>query len=261
MTVPASRLSDFPPAAAALSQPRRAIILAAGLGERMRPLTDALPKPLLEVGGRAMIDWALDRLAAGGVEEAVVNLFYRGEQIRAHLAGRTHPRIVFSEETVRLETGGGTQQALPLLGEAPFLAVNADMIWLDGPTPALERMAARWDDEAMDCLLLLHSAPKAMSYDGRGDFTLDPLGRLKRRKEREIAPFVYAGVQIVHPRLFADAPGGAYSFNLLFDRAMANGRGYGLVHDGAWFHIGTPQALAEADPLLNVRNARWLELS
>jgi MurNAc alpha-1-phosphate uridylyltransferase len=239
---------------------RRAIILAAGLGERMRPLTETLPKPLLAVGGRAMIDWALDRLEAGGIEEVVVNLFYRGAQIEAHLNGRARPRIIFSHEAERLETGGGTRQALPLLGENPFLVVNADMIWLDGPTPALARLAARWDEAAMDCLLLLHSAPKAITYDGRGDFTLDPLGRLKRRREREIAPFVYAGVQIVHPRLFAETPPGAFSFNLLFDRAIAAGRAYGLVHDGAWFHIGTPDALAEADPLLNTRNARWLDL-
>lgn len=250
-------------APAPVSPPLRlthAIILAAGLGERMRPLTDTLPKPLLAVGGRPMIDWALDRLDAARIPDVVINLFYRGAQIESHLQERARPRIVFSHEAERLETGGGTKQALPLLGDAPFLAVNADMIWLDGPTPALERLAARWDDETMDCLLLLHSAPKAMSYEGKGDFTLDPLGRLKRRREREIAPFVYAGVQIVHPRLFADTPDGAFSFNLLFDRAIAKGRSFGLVHDGAWFHIGTPQALADADPLLNTRNARWLEL-
>lgn len=226
----------------------------------MRPLTDTMPKPLLAVGGKPMIDWALDRLAAARIADIVVNLFYRGAQIESHLAARPEPRIIFSHEAVRLETGGGTKQALPLLGEDPFLVVNADMIWLDGPTPALERMSARWDDAAMDCLLLLHSAPKAMSYEGKGDFHMDPLGRLKRRREREIAPFVYAGVQIVHPRLFADTPDGPFSFNLLFDRAIENGRAFGLVHDGAWFHIGTPQALADADPLLNIRNARWLEL-
>lgn len=235
------------------------MVLAAGLGERMRPLTLARPKPLIEVAGRTILDRALDGLAAAGVPQAVVNLHYLGNMIVDHLGGRANPRIHFSREEVRLETGGGIKHALPLLGDAPFYVINADTVWLDGPTPALSRLAGRWDDSAMDVLLLLHSVPKASGYVGRGDYLMNPVGRLKRRQSHQIAPYVYTGLHIASPRLFDGAPDGSFSLNRLWDRAEAAGRLYGLLHDGAWFHVGTPEALAETDALLDERHARWLE--
>lgn len=223
--------------------PRRAMVLAAGRGERLRPLTDRLPKPLVEVQGKAMLDWALDRLAAIGVTDAVVNLHHLSERIETHLAGRGRPRIILSREEALLDTGGGVRAALGWLGAAPFYVVNGDVIWLDGLTPALQRLADAWDDAAMDALLLLHPAAFAHGCDGLGDFLMDPDGGLCRRGEREVAPFVFAGVQILHPRLFAETQDGAFSLNLLYDRAAAAGRLRGVRHDGEWFHIGTPEAL------------------
>ena len=230
--------------------PGRAMVLAAGLGERMRPLTDTRPKPLIEVRGRALIDAILDRLAAAGVGEAVINLHYLGAMIEAHLKDRTAPRIRYIRETERLETGGGVRNALPLLGEECFFVVNGDVSWLDGYTPALHRLARAWDDARMDVLLLLHSTAYAVGYDGRGDFVLRADGRLRRRREREVAPFVFAGVQILHPRLFKGAPEGAFSLNRLYDEAEEAGRLWGLRHDGQWFHVGTPEQLAEVEEAL-----------
>ncbi len=232
--------------------PIRAMILAAGLGERMRPLTDNLPKPLIPVHGRTLLDTILDRLEAAGVSEVVINLHYLGAMIEDHLRDRTRPRIVFSpEENERLETGGGVRTALPMLGSESFYAINGDVCWLDGPTPALNRLAASWDERTMDALLMLHPMAAAHSYEGRGDFLLDSLGRLRRRRERQMAPFVYAGVQILHPRLFDDAPEGAFSLNILYDKAAEAERLYGMRHDGEWFHIGTPQGLAEAEEAMH----------
>lgn len=240
--------------------PQRAMVLAAGLGLRMRPLTLERPKPLISVAGRPLLDHALDRLADAGVATAVVNTHYKGEMIAAHLAARTRPRIVLSPEATLLETGGGVRRALPHLGEAPIVVVNADILWLDGPTSALRRLARHWDPERMDALLLLMATARSIGYDGRGDFHMDPIGRIFRRAEREIAPFVFAGVQIVKPGLFGDGmPDGPFSANLVWDRAMEGGRLFGIAHDGAWFHVGTPDGLREAEELLARGGIRWVE--
>lgn len=224
-----------------------AMVLAAGLGLRMRPLTETTPKPLIRVAGETMLDRALDRLVAAEVDTAVVNTHWLPEQIEAHVAGRTAPRIVISREDELLETGGGIANALPHLGDAAFYAVNADIVWLDGATPALDRLAAAWDDDAMDGLLLVQATVRATGYAGEGDFVMDPMGRLSRRPERVVAPFVFTGIQMLHPRLFDGAPGGAFSLNRLYDRAIEAGRLYGIAHDGEWYHVGTPDAVAEAD--------------
>ncbi len=231
--------------------PTRAMVLAAGLGERMRPLTDSTPKPLIEVRGQPMIDRVLDRLEAAGVREAVVNLHHLGDRLERHLATRRRPKIQFSPEENLLDTGGGVAKALPQLGKQPFFALNGDVIWLDGGSPALERLAAVWDDAAMDVLLLLHPTAFAHGYHGFGDFFMSPLGDLRRRREREVAPFIFTGVQILHPRIFTDLPDGAFSLNLLYDRAIEAERLWGVRHDGEWFHVGTPEALAEVEDALH----------
>jgi MurNAc alpha-1-phosphate uridylyltransferase len=231
--------------------PQRAMILAAGLGERMRPLTDNLPKPLIEVGGRSLIETILDRLEAAGVSEVVINLHYLGEMIEAQLAGRQRPRIVFSREETRLETGGGVSKALPLLGTDPFFAINGDVCWLDGCTAALRRMADAWNDAEMDALLLMHPTVSAVGYDGPGDFILSPEGRLRRRREREVTPFVFSSIQMFHPRIFDDTPEGPFSHNLIYDKAAETGRLWGLRHDGKWFHIGTPENLRDVEDALH----------
>lgn len=227
------------------SMPKRAMVLAAGYGKRMRPLTEKTPKPLIAVGGRAMLDRQLDRLAEAGVEEAVVNLHYLGERIEAHLEGRQNPKITLSwEREELLETGGGVKKALPLLGGEPFFVLNADMVFLNGLIPALERLAARWNEEEMDALLLLYPTVMLLNYSGGGDFVMDPLGRLERREERQLSPFLFAGVQILHPRLFEAAPEGPFSLNLLYDKAIEAGRLFGIRHDGLWYHVGTPEDLS-----------------
>ena len=231
--------------------PQHAMVLAAGLGERLRPLTDSTPKPLIELHGRTLLDRILDRLEAAQVPETVINLHYLGEMIEAHLAGRKAPRIEFSHEAERLETGGGVQRALPLLGKAPFFVINGDVCWLDGCTPALERLAAAWDETAMDALLLLQPTSFAVGYEGMGDFTLSPLGRVRRRAEGQVAPYVFAGLQILDPRLFAGAPEGPFSLNRLYDKALEAERLWGLRHDGDWFHIGTPEGLEEVEEALH----------
>jgi MurNAc alpha-1-phosphate uridylyltransferase len=231
--------------------PRCAMILAAGLGERMRPLTDGRPKPLIEVGGRSLIETILDRLEMAGVPEVVINLHYLGEMIEARLDERQRPRVVFSHEERRLETGGGVRKALPLLGADPFFAINGDVCWLDGCTAALRRMAEAWNGAEMDALLLLQPTVYAVGYDGPGDFILAPEGRLRRRREREIAPLVYSGIQMFHPRLFDDTPEGSFSLNLLYDKAAETERLWGLRHDGEWFHIGTPENLRDVEDALH----------
>ena len=227
--------------------PTHAMVLAAGLGLRMRPLTETTPKPLIEVAGRTMLDRALDRLVEQEVRTAVVNTHWLPEQVERHLEDRTDIAIEISREDELLETGGGVAKALPLLGDAPFFVVNADIIWRDGASPALGRLARGWDDDAMDALLLLNGVVRSTGYDGPGDFMMDPAGRLSRRPERVIAPFVFTGVQLVHPRLFADCPAGPFSMNVLYDRAIEAGRLYGLAHDGEWYHVGTPDAVGEAE--------------
>ncbi|MAI49740.1 MAG: mannose-1-phosphate guanylyltransferase [Rhodospirillaceae bacterium] len=227
--------------------PDRAMVLAAGLGLRMRPLTQNLPKPLLEVGGATMLDHALDRFDDVGVSEVVVNTHWLAKKIHAHLERRTTPSIVISSEEELLETGGGIAKALPHLGDAPFYVANADIVWRGGPTPALVRLADAWKDDEMDALLLLTSTIRATGYVGDGDFMMDPVGLLERRPDRFIAPYVFTGVQIVHPRLFVDIPEGAFSINLLYERALEAGRLFGIAHDGDWYHVGTPQAIDQAD--------------
>jgi N-acetyl-alpha-D-muramate 1-phosphate uridylyltransferase len=228
--------------------PRTAMVLAAGNGMRMRPLTDRKPKPLIEVGGKPLLDNVLDRLAAAGVETAVVNVHHLADQVERHVAGRRAPRIVISDERANLlDTGGGVVKALPSLGTAPFYHLNSDTIWIDGVKSNLVRLAESFDPAKMDALLLLAATSSSVGYSGRGDFAMAPDGRLRRRSEREVAPFVYAGVAILSPALFAGAPGGSFSLNLLFDRAIEAGRFYGLRLEGVWMHVGTPEAIAAAE--------------
>jgi MurNAc alpha-1-phosphate uridylyltransferase len=229
-------------------KPRRAMVLAAGLGTRMRPLTARLPKPLVPVAGRALLDHVLDRLAEAGVERAVVNVHYLADQVIAHVAGRAWPEIVISDERQEiLGTGGGVVRALPRLGAAPFFHINSDTIWLEGPRPNLLRLADAFNSVDMDALLLLAPTATSIGYDGRGDFLMRPDGRLERRPEREVVPFVYAGAAILSPALFADAPAWAFSLTELFARAEAAGRLQGLRLEGVWMHVGTPEAVQQAE--------------
>jgi MurNAc alpha-1-phosphate uridylyltransferase len=228
--------------------PRIAMVLAAGLGERMRPLTERMPKPLVPVAGRPLLDHVLDRLAAAGVERAVVNVHYLADQIEQHLKGRTAPWIVISDERNKLlNTGGGVVKALGAIGGEPFIHVNADTIWIDGVTPNLERLTNAFDAASMDALLLLAPVAESIGYAGRGDFTMSADGRLKRRGEQDVAPFVYAGAAILRPELFENAPEGAFSLTKLFERAEAKGRLHGLRLEGVWMHVGTPEAIKEAE--------------
>lgn len=230
--------------------PRAAMLLAAGLGTRMRPLTDHTAKPLLPLGGKTLLDHALIHLAAAGGQTVVVNAHWHAERVAAHLAAQWPgpPRIVLQREEKLLDTGGAVLAALPILGPDPFFVVNGDSVWLDGPAaPALARLAAAADFSELDALLLVQGAFQAKGEVGAGDFFIDPLGRIRRRRPREIAPYVYAGVQLLHPRLFAGAPDGAFSTNVLWDRAIAADRVRALVHDGLWFHLSTPPDLAAAE--------------
>jgi MurNAc alpha-1-phosphate uridylyltransferase len=225
-----------------------AVVLAAGLGKRMRAHSDRLPKPLVEVAGKPLIDYALDRLAEAGVARAVVNVHYLADALEKHLAARTRPRITMSDERGELlETGGGIAKALPLLGDAPFFAMNSDTLWIDSVRPNLVRLAEAFDPARMDALLLLAPTATSIGYDGRGDFRMTAGGQLVRRVERDVAPFVYAGAGILAPALFADAPTGAFSLTVLFDRAAEAERLYGLRLEGVWMHVGTPEAIAEAE--------------
>lgn len=234
--------------ASAAAVPHRAMVLAAGHGVRMRPLTDTQPKPLVRVAGKALIDHVLDRLAAVGVDTAVVNVHYLADQIERHLAARRAPRIIISDERQQLlDTGGGVVKALAHFGDAPFFHLNSDTLWIEGVTPNLARLAARFDAAEMDALLLLAATTASIGYDGAGDFRLDPDGRLRRRGEREIVPFVYAGAAILSPALFAEAPRGAFSLVTLFDKAAVAGRLHGVRLEGTWMHVGTPQAIGDAE--------------
>lgn len=219
------------------------MVLAAGLGTRLRPLTERLPKPLVEVAGRTLLDHAIDRLVLAGVEQVVVNAHYRAAMISAHLARRDHPRITISEEAELLDTGGGVRNALPLLGDT-FFVVNSDVLWLDGRDHALLRLARAFDPEHRDGVLLLQRTVTAIGYDGTGDYFLDTLGRPQRRREREIAPYLFGGIQILHRRMFEGAGERVFSLVALYDRAEAAGRLGGIVHDGEWYHVGTQEGLA-----------------
>ena len=231
-----------------LTAPKRAMVLAAGLGTRMRAFNGRIPKPLVKVGGKALIDYVLDRLAEQGVECAVVNVHHLADQIERHLAQRQHPQIVISDERNELlGTGGGVVKALPKLGAEPFFHVNSDTIWIDGVKPNLGRLAAAFNPARMDALLLLAPAASSIGYSGRGDFSMASDGRLVRRGEREVVPFVYAGAAILNPGFFAGAPAGAFSMSPLFDRAAEAERLCGLRLDGVWMHVGTPDAVKAAE--------------
>jgi len=229
-----------------------AMVLAAGLGKRMRPLTASQPKPLVRVAGKPLIDYALDQLAAAGVAKAVVNVHYLADALQAHLEGRRGgPSVMISDERdALLETGGGMVRALPMLPD-PFFAINSDNIWLDGPRSAFAELSAVWDPERMDALLLLVPHARALNYKGKGDFHLDPLGRLSRRRSGRIAPFLYSGIQLVSHRLLRDAPEGAFSTNVFWDRAIEEGRLYGVSHTGLWFEVGEPSAIRPTEEWLS----------
>jgi MurNAc alpha-1-phosphate uridylyltransferase len=232
--------------------PQAAMVLAAGKGLRMRPLTAQIPKPLVHLKGRALIDHVLDRLAAAGVSKAVVNVHYLADTLEAHLSARKKPQITISDERgLLLDTGGGVVHALPKLGAEPFLIHNSDSVWIEGVGANLERLITAWDSDKMDSLMLLASATASLGYEGAGDFVMGTDGRLQRRGERQVAPFVFTGVSIAHPRMFEGAPHGRFSLNELWNTAIENGRLYGIRLDGLWMHVGTPKALKEAE--------RWIE--
>jgi len=234
--------------------PRAAMVMAAGLGKRMRPLTATRPKPLVAVAGKALIDHALDRLKAAGVGKAVVNVHYLAAALEAHLENRVQGlEITISDErALLLETGGGLKRALPLLDADPFLAVNSDNLWIDGPVDSLRLLASNWDEARMDALLLLVPLARAHCHTGRGDFHMSATGKLRRRKANSVAPFVFTGIQLLSKRLFeAETPDGPFSTNLLWDRAIAAGRCFGTVHQGLWFDIGRPESIAQAEAILS----------
>ncbi len=227
-----------------------AMILAAGLGKRMRPLTASQPKPLVRVAGKPLIDHALDRLAEAGVAQAVVNVHYLADALEAHVLARSAPKVIISDERTQLfETGGGMIRAQSLLPD-PFFALNADNIWLDGPKSGFYDLSRRWDPQAMDALLLVVPHARAANFNGPGDFHMDPHGKLSRRRDGRVAPFIYTGIQLVSHRLLRDAPEGPFSTNILWNRAMEEGRLYGLSFTGLWFEVGTPQAIRPTEEAL-----------
>jgi len=229
-----------------------AMVLAAGMGTRMRPLTDTIPKPLVPLRGRPLIDHVLDRIAAAGIENAVVNVHNHADKLEKHLSGRKRPEITISDERgVLLDTGGGVVKALPKLGPGPFLIHNSDSVWIEGIGSNLARLMAAWDPDRMDSLMLLAIGATSLGYEGHGDFNMTPDGLIARRTEHRQAPFVFTGVSIAHPRLFEGAPQGRFSLNVLWDRAIERGRLYGTRLDGTWMHVGTPEALKEAE--------KWIE--
>ena len=233
--------------------PEVAMVMAAGLGKRMRPLTATRPKPLIEVAGKPLIDHALSRLSAAGVKKAVINVHYLADAVEAHLQNRPQgiELIISDERKQLLETGGGLVRALPLIDADPFLVANSDNLWIDGPLDALKLLASNWDDGRMDALLLLVPLARAHCHTGRGDFHMSATGALSRRKPRGVAPFVYTGIQIVSKRLFdGEMPEGPFSTNILWDRAIEAGRCYGAVHQGLWFDIGRPENIRKAEEML-----------
>jgi MurNAc alpha-1-phosphate uridylyltransferase len=233
--------------------PETAMVMAAGLGKRMRPLTATRPKPLVEVAGKPLIDHVFDRLRSAGVKRAVVNVHYLADAMEAHLRARVKDiEVLVSDERDRLmETGGGLVKARHLLGDKPFICVNSDNLWIDGPMDAIRQLAAIWDDARMDALLLMIPLARANGHRGQGDFRLDPHGRIvERRKPGRVAPFVYTGVQLLSPRVIADWPEGPFSTNIFWNRAIAAGRAWGVVHQGLWFDVGTPKSIGETEAVL-----------
>jgi MurNAc alpha-1-phosphate uridylyltransferase len=232
--------------------PDTAMVMAAGLGKRMRPLTASRPKPLVEVNGKALIDHVFDRLRAAGVAKAVVNVHYLPDALEAHLkakAGDLDVRVS-DERDLLLETGGGMVRAAPLIDADPFFSINSDNYWIDGPSDTLRLLASHWDEEAMDALLLLVPQARAYNHRGLGDFHMDRFGRLQRRGRSKVAPYVYTGIQLVSKRLLRDAPDGPFSTNILWDRAIAEGRCFGAVHQGLWFDVGTPGSIRATEAAL-----------
>ncbi|MFL6728544.1 MAG: nucleotidyltransferase family protein [Sphingomicrobium sp.] len=225
--------------------PRTAMIMAAGLGKRMRPLTATKPKPLIEVAGQALLDHVLDRLRCAGVKKVVVNVHYLADAVEAHLASRRHGlEVVISDERkLLMETGGGLVQASGMIDSDPFLAINSDNLWIDGPADTLKLLASHWDDSKMDALLLLVPLARAENHRGMGDFHMDRSGRLRRRDKSRVAPFVFTGIQMISKRLLSDPPEGPFSTNVLWSRAIAEGRCFGAVHQGLWFDVGTPRSI------------------
>ena len=227
------------------------MVLAAGFGTRLRPLTETTPKPLVSVCGETLLDRALDRLGQFGIERCVVNAHYLKEQIADHLVARrkTHPEpeLCLSEEEELLDSGGGVVAARALLGEDPFFVINGDSLWLDGPTPALTRLAAAWDPERMDALLMVMATRWTVGYEGPGDFFVDPLGAVTRRGEEKVAPYAFIGLQILNPVLLDGQKAEPFSLNRLYDKAIEAERAFAVVHDGAWYHISTPEDLATAE--------------
>lgn len=235
--------------------PEVAMVMAAGLGKRMRPLTASRPKPLIEVAGRTLLDHSLDRLRAAGVQKAVVNVHYLPDALEAHLKNRvTGIEIVVSDERDQLlETGGGLVKALPLIDADPFLVVNSDNLWVDGPVDSLRHLASHWNEETMDALLLLVPLAGANCHNGQGDFHMSATGRIRRKKSGGVAPFVYTGIQMVSKRLFeGEVPEGPFSTNLLWDRAIEAGRCYGAAHQGLWFDVGAPPNIKKAEEILGL---------
>lgn len=233
--------------------PDSAMVLAAGYGKRLRPLTLTRPKPLVPVNGRPLIDHALDRLVQAGINRAVVNVHYLGQMIEDHLTGRADLEIIISREAELLDTGGGVLQALEHFGGDPFVTVNSDMIWRDAFNSSLQRMGRAFNPERMDVLLLLQPVIHAVAYSGRGDFTMRPDGRLQRRRPDRVAPFLYTGIQILHPRIFDGMTVEPFSLNRIYDRAIEAGRLYGIRHDGSWADVGHPAGLKAARGLLKGR--------
>src|ERR1700687_3799537 len=228
--------------------PTKAMVLAAGLGVRMRPLTDKMPKPLVRVAGQPLLDHMLDKLGNAGVSEAVVNVHYLPDQIIEHTRARSRPRVIISDERDQvLGTGGAVVKALPLLGNTPFFHVNADTMWIDGVRPNLARLAEAFDPARMDILLLMAPTTSSIGYSGRGAYAMLPDGALRKRREHQVVPFVYAGAAIMSPSLFVDAPSGEFSLTKMFDRANGQERMLGLRVDGVWMHVGTPAAVADAE--------------
>jgi len=232
--------------------PHTAMVMAAGLGKRMRPLTATKPKPLIEVGGKPLLDHVLERLRAAGVKKVVVNVHYLADAVEAHLISRANGLdIVISDERgLLMETGGGLVQAEPLIDCDPFLAVNSDNLWVDGPADTLRLLASHWDNARMDALLLLVPLARAENHKGMGDFHMDREGRLRRRDRSHVAPFVFTGIQMISKRLLRDAPEGPFSTNILWDRAIEEGRCFGAVHQGLWFDVGTPKSIPMTEAAL-----------
>lgn len=228
----------------------QAMVLAAGLGKRMRPITDKMPKPLVSVAGKPMLDHVLDKLADAGFDQAVVNSHYLGQMIVDHVAPRQRPKVLTSPESDLLETGGGVKKALPMLDRDAVLVANADVFWTEGTEPLFDRLISAFDPDHMDALLALYPVSGAFGYDGAGDFFWQVDGRLKRRGEAPSAPYFFTGVQVLSTRLFENTPDGSFSLNVVYDKALSAGRCYGLIHDGRHFHIGTPEALNAAEPLI-----------